>query len=171
VTSFIAKILGPSVLYLCTDINLHACRCSLSTALQNDVALEPINTKFALPLHFRLRHTVDVVIFNPPYVPTVTDEVREAQETHDIRGSWAGGSDGMSVTNQFLDLVQELMAPRARFYLVAVEQNDIPTIRHKMLSIHGLQSEIVLRRRAGREHLFVIRFVYADSAKASHVDG
>jgi release factor glutamine methyltransferase len=86
------------------------------------------------------------------------EEAREAQDTRDIQGSWAGGSDGMDITHQFLDLVEvwnaflttqvcltvhkQLMAPRARFYLVAVQENDISSIRHKMLEVHGLQSEV-----------------------------
>lgn len=74
----------------------------------------------------------------------------------------------MNVTDQFLDLVEPLMAPRARFYLVAVKENNIPSIRRRMLEIHGLQSEVVLNRRAGREHLFVIRFTRQD--KTDKVD-
>jgi release factor glutamine methyltransferase len=122
------------------------------------VSLEPINSNLALPFHFRLRHSIDVIIFNPPYVPTLTEEAREAQNNRDIQGSWAGGSDGMNITDQFLDLVevchviemleviliahQPLMAPRAKFYLVAVKENNIPSIRHRMLEVHGLQSEV-----------------------------
>jgi release factor glutamine methyltransferase len=122
------------------------------------VSLEPINSNLALPFHFRLRHSIDVIIFNPPYVPTLTEEAREAQNNRDIQGSWAGGSDGMNITDQFLDLVevchvieileviliahQPLMATRAKFYLVAVKENNIPSIRRRMLEVHGLQSEV-----------------------------
>jgi len=130
-----------AIIYLCTDINPYACLCSLSTGVQNKVSLESINSNFALPLHVRLRRSIGVIIFNPPYVPTLTEEARNAQNTRDIQGSWAGGSDGMNVTDQFLDLVEPLMAPRARFYLVAVKENNIPSIRRRMLEIHGLQSE------------------------------
>ena len=86
------------------------------------------------------------------------DEARDAQDTRDIEGSWAGGTNGMDITDRFLDLVevrdafelaqacltvhQELMAPRARFYLVAVKQNDIPGIRRRMLEFHSLQSKV-----------------------------
>jgi release factor glutamine methyltransferase len=70
------------------------------------VSLEPVNSSFALPFHSRLKGSVDVIIFNPPYVPTLRDEVREAQDTRDIQGSWAGGSDGMNITDQFLDVVE-----------------------------------------------------------------
>ncbi|KAF8078320.1 S-adenosyl-L-methionine-dependent methyltransferase [Lyophyllum atratum] len=181
VTSFIGKILGPSVLYLSTDINPHACRCTLSTGAQNQVlpgpttshgfsflksssllsqvALDAINANFAAPLTARLKHTVDVILFNPPYVPTIPDEASGAQGTRGIEGSWAGGTHGMSVTDLFLERVEELMSDRGRFYLVAVAENNIPDIQERMLTRHGLQSQIVLNRRAGREHLFVLKFV------------
>lgn len=89
-----------------------------------------------------MKRAVDVIIFNPPYVPTNIDEARNAQYACDIQSSWAGGSDGMNITDQFLDLVEQLMGPRARFYLVAVKENDIPSIRRRMLEIHGLQSDV-----------------------------
>lgn len=69
------------------------------------VPLECINTSFALPFHSRLRHGVDIIVFNPPYVPTVEDEASGAQHGRDIQGSWAGGSDGMQVTEHFLHMV------------------------------------------------------------------
>jgi len=169
VTSFIANILGPSVLYLCTDINLHACHCTLSTAARNKVSIESVHTSFAAPLHARLKRSVDIILFNPPYVPTLDDEAATAQGTCDIEGSWAGGANGMNVTDLFLERVEELMSPHARFYLVALRENNIPNIRQKMLEQHGLSSEIVLDRRAGREHLFVLRFARDTSPDGSRV--
>lgn len=53
-----------------------------------------------------MKRAVDVIIFNPPYVPTNMDEARNAQYACDIQSSWAGGSDGMNITDQFLDLVE-----------------------------------------------------------------
>lgn len=53
----------------------------------------------------RLRNSVDILLFNPPYVPTIPEEAVDAQKDRDIQGSWAGGSDGMDVTNRFLEIV------------------------------------------------------------------
>jgi len=64
----------------------------------------------------------------------------------------------MQITNIFLQTVEGLLSAKGRFYLVAVKENNIPSICAKMLADHGLRSEIVLQRRAGREHLFVVRF-------------
>jgi len=93
-------------LYLCTDINAHASRSTLATGKQNKVPLEPMIASLALPLLSRLKHAVDILLFNPPYVPTVTDEADDAQGTTDIAGSWAGGTDGMQITNIFLHDVE-----------------------------------------------------------------
>lgn len=68
--------------------------------------LEPINAYLARPLEARLQNAVDLILFNPPYVPTSSEEVVEAQATYDIQGSWAGGFNGMQVTSVFLDCVE-----------------------------------------------------------------
>jgi len=170
VSSFIAQILGPFVLYLCTDINPHACRCSQRTGGKNNVSLECIGASFASPLMSRLRHQVDIILFNPPYVPTGYEEAQTAQQGKGLSGAWAGGHDGMGVTNGFLDVVKN-----GRFYLVALKKNNISEIQRRMLEEHDLESQVrnqhvlfldlglllfqvVLRRQAGREHLFILRF-------------
>lgn len=69
------------------------------------VPLDPILASLTRPLDLRLRHSVDVLVFNPPYVPTTDFEVDGAQDGRDIEGSWAGGLDGMQVTNILLESV------------------------------------------------------------------
>lgn len=118
----------------------------------------------ARPLLSRLRHAVDVLLFNPPYVPTDTDEASSAQGSADIAGSWAGGADGMEITNRLLQDVECLLSPRGRFYLVALRQNNVPSIRSRMLEDFGLTSQVVIERRAGREYLIIIRFARATSS-------
>lgn len=103
-------------------------------------------------------------------MPTDTDEASSAQSSADIAGSWAGGADGMEITNRLLQDVECLLSPRGRFYLVALKQNDVPSIRSKMLEDFGLTSQIVIERRAGREFLLIIRFArtaVADSGSKS----
>ncbi|PBK77137.1 S-adenosyl-L-methionine-dependent methyltransferase [Armillaria solidipes] len=158
VSSFLGSILGSTALYLCTDINPHACVCTFKTGSQNEISLDPVNTAFAGPFHHRLKNAIDVILFNPPYVPTDREEALDAQSKRHIEGSWAGGHDGMDVTDCFLSVVNELLSPRGRFYLVALKQNDIPNIQRRMQDKFGLGSEIVLHRRAGSEYLFILRF-------------
>ncbi|KAJ7124725.1 S-adenosyl-L-methionine-dependent methyltransferase [Mycena crocata] len=159
VSSFLGSIAGATaVLYLCTDINSYACKCSIATGIQNKVPLELVNTSLAHPFLSRLHKSVDVILFNPPYVPTMDDEASGAQSDRDIQGSWAGGRAGMQVTDEFLSQVDDLLSSQGRFYLVAVAQNNIPDIQRRMHENYALESQVVLQRRAGREHLSVVRF-------------
>ncbi|KAL7285771.1 hypothetical protein ACG7TL_000880 [Trametes sanguinea] len=113
VSAFAGAILGPSAsLYLTTDINPYACRATRATGRQNRVPIEPILTSLTGPLRRRLRHAVDIMLFNPPYVPTDTDEADDAQQRANIAGAWAGGHDGMEVTNTLLDQVESLLVER-----------------------------------------------------------
>jgi hypothetical protein len=66
------------------------------------VPVEPLVASLARPLTSRLGHAVDILVFNPPYVPTSDDEVDSAQCDAGIAGSWAGGTDGMQVTDALL---------------------------------------------------------------------
>ncbi|KAH7883878.1 S-adenosyl-L-methionine-dependent methyltransferase [Phlebopus sp. FC_14] len=158
VSAFLGSILGSTAaLYLCTDINDRASRCSFATGNQNKIPLNPITCDLSRPLMTRLRHSVDILIFNPPYVPTEHEEAILAQRNADIAGSWAGGNDGMEVTSRLLEDVGVLLSKNGRFYLVALPENNIPDICQRMHH-SGFQSQIVIQRRAGREHLHIIRF-------------
>ncbi|KAK7064549.1 ERF1 methyltransferase catalytic subunit mtq2 [Favolaschia claudopus] len=141
VSCFLGSILGPSeTLYLCTDINPHACKCSIASGRQNKVPLEVLRTSLAHPLIGRLHNSVDIILFNPPYVPTLYDEALGAQENTDVEGSWAGGQDGMAITDQFLPHIADLLSPHGRFYLVAIAQNNVSDIQRRMQENHALRS-------------------------------
>lgn len=135
--------------YLTTDLNPHACRCTLLTSSRNAVPLDPVLTDLTAALLPRLSRQVDVLVFNPPYVETEDEEAVEAQGQEDkrIEKSWAGGAGGMRVTSRLLEQVdvraiprltclcgeleltsqsgslQTLLSDRGLFYLVAVPEN------------------------------------------------
>lgn len=70
--------LEPFIFY-CTDINPSAALASQSTLKQNNVAIgEVILSNFLDALSPRIFHTVDILLFNPPYVPSEDEEVRIA---------------------------------------------------------------------------------------------
>lgn len=64
--------------------------------------LELLRADLVSPVDRRLSGLVDVLVFNPPYVPTEADELG----TTSIAASWAGGKDGMEITNRLLPLVK-----------------------------------------------------------------
>ncbi|GAA5909614.1 S-adenosylmethionine-dependent methyltransferase [Sporobolomyces salmoneus] len=158
VSAFLGSICGSSsALYLCTDLNPHATRCTLETGVANKVPLDPILTNLTSSLLPRLARQVDVLVFNPPYVETEDEELYDAQEEGTIEKAWAGGESGMKITNKVLEQVELLLSNRGMFYLVAIPQNKPLEILEQMKE-RGLEGEITLKRRAGREHLHILRF-------------
>lgn len=66
------------------------------------VSLELVRGDLASPFLGRLNGMVDVLLFNPPYVPTESEEI----DGNGIEVSWAGGKDGMEVTNRLLPRIK-----------------------------------------------------------------
>jgi release factor glutamine methyltransferase len=72
------------------------------TPLLCQVSLELIRGDLVSPILPRLSGSIDVLVFNPPYVPTESEEI----QGNGIAVSWAGGKDGMEVTSRLLPLVE-----------------------------------------------------------------
>jgi len=98
------------------------------------VCLQPILASLTDTLSARLTHAVDVLVFNPPYVPTDEPELTHAQDRSGIEGSWAGGAYGMQVTERLFECLELLLSAQGRFYLVSIKQNDIPGICRRLLT-------------------------------------
>ncbi|OWT40183.1 hypothetical protein J008_02329 [Cryptococcus neoformans] len=157
VSAFMSNLLGhENSFVISTDINLQACQATTRTGRANNTILDPIQCNLVDPLLPRLSEKVDILLFNPPYVPTDNQELQMTQESRDIGGAWAGGADGMAITNILLQQLPSLLSRGGRLYLVAIHQNNTEDINARMLSL-GLQSQEIIKRRAGRELLSVLR--------------
>lgn len=88
-----------SCAYFATDINPRAVRLAARTAAHNRVPhIEFVQTAFVDALLPRLARAVDVLVFNPPYVPTPAEEMNGCG----IERAWAGGARGREVVNVLL---------------------------------------------------------------------
>ena len=102
---------------MCTDINVKAADITQRTGRQNGVTLNPISMDLAGALLPRLQNNIDVLLFNPPYVVTPSQEVG----SKGIEASWAGGTDGREVIDRFLPQVPLLLSVTGVFYLVVIK--------------------------------------------------
>lgn len=154
----IPELFPPShspVFSLSTDVNPLAAsrtRATVSKA-HSDVVL--------MDLFTAIHAKVDMVVFNPPYVPTDDDELRRALETRDISASWAGGPGaGRHVIDRFVRELPSVLNFEAHpvVYIVLLEQNDPDAVARLAAAECGLTtSHVVMKRRAGIETLYVMR--------------
>lgn len=155
VSAFLQQSILPTSLFICTDINELACTVTLETSRTNVTSSETILDTIRTSLTDGLRaQQFDLIVFNPPYVPTESSEIDTAGS---ISAAWAGGADGMDVTNQLLSRVSGLLSPRGLFYLVTVARNK-PEAIIRAAHDRGIAGRSVLERRAGREKLVILRF-------------
>ena len=137
---------------IATDINPHAVLLTRQTAASNGVLVDAVRMNLADGLVERLAGLVDVLLFNPPYVPTDDEEVGGSG----LSASWAGGEDGRAVIDRFLPLVKFLLSPSGRCYLVLVEENR-PTELRRYFARQGLTATVVVKRQAVNEGLMIMR--------------
>lgn len=161
VITALAKSLPPNILMIGTDINFRACQTSKKCArYHNQSSIQIVNTDLAESLVDRLENKVDLLIFNPPYVPTSINET-EANSINKINLSWAGGSDGRQLIDKFLkDYVPRMLSmPDGVVYLVALDKNNI----HELLNYYSsteynIKGSVVNERKAGIERLSIIKY-------------
>lgn len=155
VSTFVATLLGPHHgVQLATDLNPVATTVAARTAHHNSrKPIDTILTSLLLGLAPRLRGKIDVLLFNPPYVPTTEAEEafaqRAASTDRALYASWAGGSTGTALVDALLlgssisggIPLWDLLAPGGSAYVVAIKQND-PRGMVKRLEQLGFEAEV-----------------------------
>lgn len=205
-------ILGrEDILALGTDVNGDACRAAGETVVQaieetrsttlgevdvdnanqspeeEDSPSKPNETQFiasiAADLCSPLRPgSVDVLLFNPPYVPTPelpaqpSTDIQNAslatesgsstqskfeRESHLLSLSYAGGVDGMETTDRLLDRIPEILNPdRGVAYVLLCAQNKPLEVMERIRAWGSEWSVETVGRsgvKAGWENLVIIR--------------
>lgn len=144
---------GSRIHYFATDVNPHAAEVTRKTLEAHGVHAEIVCTDIACAFQKRLAGMIDVVVVNPPYVPTPEEEVG----CEGITASWAGGEDGRQVINRILPVVDELLSDKGCLYMVTLTANNPSQICRLMME-KGYSSRIVVQRSTEEESLHVIKF-------------
>ncbi|KAF5713426.1 methyltransferase [Fusarium mundagurra] len=128
--------------------------------------------------------TIDVLIFNPPYVPTPEMPARPGSFTADdlavstkpsfdddsylLALSYAGGLDGMETTDRLIDALPQTLSRRGCAYLLLCAQNKPDQVKSR---IEGFgpewRAQIVGNsgKQAGWEKLQIVR-IWRDYSKS-----
>jgi release factor glutamine methyltransferase len=154
--TFLAKYLNDSQAtgFFATDINMNACVATKKVAAENHVNIHVINCDLLLSALPRLLNSVDVLLFNAPYVVTESSEVGQRS---DLSAAWAGGVDGREVMCRLFPLIPRLLSKRGVFYLVCIKPNQIDLIESEMKS-YGFEMTIVMNRKTLIENLYILKF-------------
>ena len=174
------------ILTVGTDINLFACQATnetvaracgngwkaLSESAKSPVFMDSLNMDLTNAMR---PGTIDLLIFNPPYVPTqdmpdmpgakADDKggisIELDTNSHMLALSYAGGRDGMETTNRLIaQLPMLLNAKRGTAYIVLCHQNKPQEVMRSIRN-WGLQWSAEIARQSkktgGWEKLCVIR--------------
>lgn len=156
----------PPPITLAVDVNPRACATTLATARENGVtSIDAIQADLAAPLLQRLAGTVDVLLFNPPYVPTPDEEVGGC----DLSAAWAGGERGRRVLDRLLPRIPSLLTPPTPgypggcAYIIVLEEND-PAELKSIAGSMGLAAACIASTKAKNERLHVLKLYWPPAA-------
>lgn len=170
------------VLTLGTDLNNFACCASKITienaakeaARKSGTLSDTMIADLTAPIR---ANSVDVLIFNPPYVPTeelpdlaeheaYNEDVIAAskafeRDSHLLALSYAGGKDGMETTDRLLEQLPEVLhSDRGVAYVLLCAQNKPVEVKERIQGWQGAwNAELVgsSGRQAGWEKLQILR--------------
>lgn len=144
-TGFVSSVLlaNANVELTATDINPHAAKCAKSNGIEV-IRTDMFNGLKAEPCF-------DMIIFNPPYLPTSDDEKVPGW----LNYAFDGGSDGRAAVERFLDEVCEYLVSDGVILLLVSSLTGIEYVSSRMDAL-GFDVEIVGREKCSFEELVVL---------------
>ncbi|WP_292517185.1 HemK2/MTQ2 family protein methyltransferase [Methanoculleus sp.] len=137
-----AGLMGRAARVLATDINPHAVACARArgvAAVRTD-------------LFAGLSGPFDLILFNPPYLPTLPEERLDDW----LEYALDGGPTGRVVIERFIADVGRVLAPFGRVLLLVSSLTGVDEVR-EVFARHGFVSFIVDEQAIEGERLYVLR--------------
>lgn len=130
-----------------TEINPHAARC----AKMNGV--EVIRTDLFRGIKPRNPETLfDLILFNPPYLPTSEEEKVPGW----LNYAFDGGITGRETLDRFLGEVKDYLKPRGEILVLISSITGLDAVKKKMIGL-GFAVDVVARKKVSFEELMVVR--------------
>jgi len=172
-----------NVLALAVDVNRFACSSTATTVRKaaresanspggSGLWLDAVQGDLVAPLRWG---EVDVLVFNPPYVPTESlpaitprgqggEEEQEGkfeEESRLLELAYAGGKDGMETTDRLLEALPDVLSGRGVAYVLLCAGNRPEEVKERIRCWEGgvWRAETVgtRGRQAGWERLQIVR--------------
>ena len=143
-SGLIADELARIAAVIATDINPHAVLCAKKKGV------EVVQSD----LFYGIRSTFDLILFNPPYLPTQPEERIDDWLEHALNG----GENGRVVIERFTEHVGQVLAPGGRILLLISSLTGLPEVRNLFFR-SGFKSEILVKKIVEDETLYVLKIV------------
>ncbi|KAK6464678.1 S-adenosyl-L-methionine-dependent methyltransferase [Scheffersomyces coipomensis] len=166
VTTFLYKNILPKAIFIATDINPHACEAIVNTVKlnkgdNNTLKIPNLVDSCQMNLTSAIKsETIDLLVFNPPYVPAteVPDIPNDPEDDTWLDLALLGGEDGMVTTWKLLDDLDTILSPtKGVAYILFCARNNPDKVAEIMRS-RGWNVETVILRKAGWEVLSILKF-------------
>ena len=175
-----AALFNRPVCTIGSDLNRRACLAASQTvrkACTPDAATFSTVVNADLTTPFR-QGEIDMLVFNPPYVPAelpdlaLHDKYNAAdalssseafdRDSHLLALSYAGGVDGMEVTDRLLDQLPTVLSRRGVAYVLLCAQNKPEAVKNRIRAWPGgWEADTVgtSGKKAGWEKLCIVRIM------------
>ncbi|MFX0063216.1 MAG: HemK2/MTQ2 family protein methyltransferase [Candidatus Hermodarchaeota archaeon] len=105
---------------------------------------------------FQKQPLFDLIMFNPPYVPTAQGELSRGGIFH----SWAGGRQGRKIILAFLEDCPLFLKPKGQILLLISSLNNLTEIQKFASEKCSLRSKIIVAKSVGYEKLYVLKLFF-----------
>jgi release factor glutamine methyltransferase len=130
-----------------TEINPHAARCAKANGVEvirTDLfrGINPVNPEILF----------DLILFNPPYLPTS----REERVPGWLNYAFDGGVSGRETLDRFLDQVRNYLRPGGKILVLISSITGLGDVKDKMEKL-GFAVDVVERKKISFEELLVVK--------------
>ena len=142
-SGYIARhLVGKAALIIATDVNPHACRMATSDGV--GVARADLTAG--------IRGQFDLILFNPPYLPT-----KPGERINDwLEKALDGGENGREVIRRLIPDLPRVLAPGGRLLLIISEVTGVGEVLALLRDV-GFSARVVRRNRVEGEDLLVVK--------------
>jgi release factor glutamine methyltransferase len=132
---------------IATEINPNAARCAKANGV------EIIRTDLFRGIRLKIPEArFDLILFNPPYLPTSKEEKVPGW----LNYAFDGGISGRETLDRFLDEVRDYLRPGGKILVLISSITGLEAVEERIKSL-GFKADVAGRKKVSFEELMVVR--------------